>query len=119
MSLDFPKRADWLAVRSTPRKLPVRPMLAKKYAEGIVHFGSRAAYLEPTAAHSKRKERGLPLTRRRAVADPKNPARALLDEKGKVVMADFPIPEPWVRVTPKDPHPGRKRRSYAVEGEGA
>lgn len=114
MSLDFPNRKQWLAIRATPRRLPARVMRTKQFAEGIIHYSSyRAAYLEPTAARSGRKERGLPLTRRRPLADPKDPKLPLLDAKGKVVMGDFPIPEPWVRVTPRAVKPGSERRTAA------
>lgn len=44
MSLDYPSRAEWLAVRATPRKLPWRPfhmsapLVLRKGKDGAEHF---------------------------------------------------------------------------------
>lgn len=95
--------------RLQPRRATGRRMQTKQFAEGVIHYSSfLAAYLQPTAAYSRRKERGLPLTRTRIVAGPNG--LPLLDAKGQVVTAQFAIPEPWIRVTPRAVKPGSARR---------
>ena len=77
--------------RLQPPTIYAKPMLTKQYPEGIVHYGTRAAYLEPP---------------------PKVGQRSAIDAHGKRVTEHFAIPQPWRRVTPKDQHPGRTRRGY-------
>lgn len=91
MSLDFPDRERWLAIRNTPRRLPGKRMLVKKFAEGAVHFGQRAAYLEP-----------LPTLRQ---------LMRVLNAHGKLV----PVRQPWKRVTPKPVRSGHARRQWLRE----
>lgn len=70
-----------------------RPMLAKQFAEGVVHYSSfRAAYLEPT---------------------PKIGVRRVPSAHGTMVTEHFHIPQPWRRVTPKAVRPGHARRRAA------
>lgn len=76
--------------RLQPPRAVGRYMRAKQFAEGVVHYSSfRAAYLEKTPTRTRR----LPLAGKDGLP--------LLDEKGRIVFGNFPVPEPWRRVTPK------------------
>ena len=87
-----------------PRNVDGRVLPTEQFAEGVIHYGSRAAYLEPTPKRTRR----LPL------ADPRN-GRLMYDANGNVVYGQFPVPEPWKRVTPRAVKPGKKRRAWLAE----
>jgi hypothetical protein len=85
--------------RMQPPTVYAKPMRTEQFEEGTIHYSSyRAAYLEPP---------------------PKVGQRRVLNAHGVWVTEHFHIPQPWRRVTPKDPHPGRTRRSYQIVGEEA
>lgn len=86
--------------RMQPRRVECKRMQTKQFDEGVIHYSSfRAAYLQPKPKRY----------RTQIVAGPGG--LPLLDATGNVVRAQFAIPEPWRRVTPKGPSKRRAHRA--------
>lgn len=101
-----PKRVSTFRLDKTgeSKRVAVEPLKQGEFKEGVIHYGSKAAYLEPTPTKFKR----LPL------ADPKTGA-PLLNAQGEQVFAQFAVPTPWKRVTPLAVKPGQKRRAWLAD----